>query len=137
MSFATVQQFRARFSERYLVQLLADSPATEPDQEALDVRIQSALDDGTAELQGYLDQIPEGKHPRAATLVTHVCKVAVYLLTLDRPGGEFEAIRNAYTDTIAFYTRLLPTDPSAAPPVDASADAPPLVFTDDNLRGYT
>src|SRR5690554_5218913 len=112
MTFATVQQLRARFSERYLTQLLTDRPEAEVDQELLDARVQRALEDATGELEGYLDQIPAGKRPREATLVTHCCKVAVYLLTLDRPGGEYEQVRNAYTDTIAFYQRLLPTDPS-------------------------
>lgn len=134
-AFVTVQQFRARYSAHYLRQLLS-RPSEELTEEVIDERVRLAVEDAAAELRGYLQQISQDKRPDPATLALHSVKVAMYLLTLDRPGGEFEQVRNAYTDTIAFYQRLLPTDPSAAPPIDASSTAPDPVFTEQAFKGY-
>lgn len=135
-AFVTVQQFRARYSADYLRQLLSKR-GEELSEGAIDERVGLAVADAAAELRGWLKRLPVDRAPDAETLLVHSVKVAMYLLTLDRPGQEFEQIRNAYTDTIDFYKGLLPVDPTAAPPVDASSCSPDPVFTEDGFWGYT
>lgn len=135
MSFATVAEFLARLDPQVAQDLSAASGAEEPDQ----ARLQAALDDATAELQGYLPRVPTAHLPTPETLRVHCVKVATYLLTLSRPGKEFEQIRNAYADTIAFYKGL--TEPvggdsgGASAPLGGSACVPESAFNDQSLKG--
>lgn len=136
-SFATVSDFLARIDEKIVAPILGVLPggsigATEQ------ARIQAALDDATAEISSYEPRVPTAHWPAADTLLIHCCKVAMYLLTLGRPGKEFEQIRNAYNDTIKFYTDAIAAAGAGGggPPVEGSAVIPDPVFTPETLKGF-
>lgn len=137
IAFATVVEFLARIDARYVRDLTtasADDAEAPPDE----ARIQAALDDASAELRTYFPSISAARLPDADGMRVHCTKVATYLLTLDRPGKEYEQIRNAYTDTIAFYRELALATAAegATPPMKGAACAPCPVFTRDNLKGF-
>jgi phage gp36-like protein len=132
MSYGTVEEFLGRLDAAYVTQLTTATPEGDVDE----ARVQRALDDATAELDGYLPRLPIEKRPGAPTLRLHCFKVTTYLLTLDRPGKEYEQIRNAYTDTIEFYKALLAEAQSTAgSPLGVSSEAPDPAFTDETLSG--
>lgn len=129
--------FLARISAEYVRDLTtaagdaAGSPPNIP-------RIEQALTDAHGELAGYMPRIPQAWLPKQATFDVHCTKVALYLLTLDRPGGDFVQIRTAYADTIAFYTNAITSAEAAggSPPVEGSACKPPSVFNERSLKGF-
>lgn len=129
MSYATSAEFLARVDARVLEQLAAPVGGA-PDE----ARITTALDDASAELDGWLGRLPERRRPSDSTLRIHTIKVALYLLTLHRPEADFDPIRQAYADTIAFYQALV-SDPDPATGVGGASDAPCAVFDDDSLDG--
>lgn len=128
-AFATVAEFLARIDNRFVDQLAAPA-AGAPDE----VRITAALDDATAELEGWLGRIPEDRRPVAGTLRVHCVKVALYLLTLNRPVADFESIRAAYVDTIDFYKSLVVDAGSAGSGGTSTQPCP--AFDDDSLEGF-
>lgn len=143
MARLTVAEFQARIDPAYL------APLTSGDESggAVNVtRLGAALDDAYGELQGYIDRLSAARRPGEATVNVHAAKVALYLLTLNRPGKEFEQIRNAYTDTIRFYEELIDEartvdlglgdgeDGGSAGPLGACS--PPAVFTRETLKGF-
>jgi len=138
MSLVSVSEFLARFDRQYVADLVTRDGETPEDVEAeIGTRVALALEDAEAELDGYRPRIAEDRWPSDATRATHITKVTVYLLSLDRPGKEFEQIRNAYVDTIEFYKGLLPVDSSTAtPPLGVTHCAPHAQFTDAGFRGF-
>lgn len=145
MAYGTVEEFLGRIDAAYVSQLTSAAPDDPGPADGLGlmpsqrVRIGSALSDATGELDGYVVRLPVDKRPGLDTLRTHCFKVAMYLLTLDRPGKEYEQIRNAYTDTIEFYKLLLAE--ALAPQatggslLGVSSEAPDPAFTDETLAG--
>lgn len=137
MANATTDEFLARVDAEYIGELVGTVAGGGPNTD----RIQAALDDATGELDGWVQRLPPGLKPSAATLRVHTVKVALYLLTLDRPGKEYEQIRNGYTDTISFYTTMVDELNAATtngmPPLEVATDAPCPVFTDRTLKGFT
>lgn len=138
MSFATVEEFLARVDASIVGPLLGvpDGGTIGAPEEA---RVQAALDDATAELEGYKPRISTDRWPAAPTLLIHTVKVGMYLLTLGRPGAEFEQIRNAYTDTIKFYTDAVAAADAgggASSPLEGSAVIPEPVFNEKTLKGF-
>lgn len=135
VAWATVSDWLARTNAQTQRDLTVDQDAIvqEPDE----TRIATALDDATAELEGYRPRIPEAFWPAAETRRIHAIKVASYLLSIGKSGKEFETIRNAYTDTIAFYAALVEAAGAAAAAAGdrVAACAPPKVFTDAALKG--
>lgn len=134
-AFATSSEFLARVSPEYVKDLVSDELTGGVDE----ARVTRALEDATAELLGYKPRVPASYWPGPDTLRTHCCKVALYMLSLDRPAKEWESIRNAYTDTIEFYKGLIADAHAAggAPPVAGVGSAPAPVFTDRSLKGFT
>lgn len=139
MAYETVDEFIARLDPQYAAQLTSVLDGNSPESPVNRPRVQRALDDASDELDGYLPRLPAEYRPAAGTLRLHTHKVATYLLTLGRPGAEFEQIRNAYTDTIRFYTDAIAAASASggSPPTDASVCAPAPVFSARNLRGFT
>lgn len=128
--YATVDEFRGRIDDHFAKQVTSVSGPLDP------ARIQRALEDASAELDGYLPRVPPGMRPTPATLRIHAIKIAFYLLTGGRPGKEFESVRNGYTDTITFYDGLIKGADTASAPIEPAASAPPEVFTASSLRGF-
>lgn len=139
MALVSITEFLARFDAEYVADLTARSGETaEETQERVEARVLVALEDAEAELDGYRPRIPPAKWPGDAVRKPHVVKVATYLLTLNRPGKEFEQIRNAYVDTIDYYKALLPVDSAseASSSLGVSHCAPSAQFTDRSFRGF-
>lgn len=130
--YLTVEEFLARLDERFAAQLTSSSGTTvDP------AKVSTACADATGELWGYVRRIPEDSRPDATTLRLHAFKVALYLLSMNRPGKEFETIRNAYNDTIAFYRELLTASTAqVTSPLGVSSEAPAPRFTDAAFRGF-
>lgn len=131
--FATVAEFLRRFDELFVAQLTSATGAVADQNKVAD-----ALADATGELAGFLGRLPTSKHPPAETLRVHCIKVAIALLAQGRPGKEFDSIRNAYTDTIAFYRDMVTASEAAngTSSLGISSDAPDPVFTDSALSGF-
>lgn len=139
-----VAAFLARFDVDYVRQLVAPvEGVVETDEERdarIEARVAAALSDAAGELEGWVVRLPEALRPSDATRDVHQLKVAIYLLTLDRPGKDFEMIRNAYNDTISFYKDAI-ADAKAAggggsSPVEAKANEPCSVFNRRTLKGF-
>lgn len=131
----TPAQFLSRIDAKYVAELTSPQHGDPVD----DARVTRALADAAAELEGYRPRIPATYWPAASTFDVHVVKVALYLLTLARPGQDFEQIRKAYDDVIAFYMHLVnaaATTDGGTPPVKAVACAPRPVFTERSLKGF-
>ena len=133
MAYATVQEFLGRISDGIAGDLSGSNDSAPPDEP----RIQRALDDATAELDGWIPRLPAALRPEAPTLRVHTLKVATYLLTLDRPGKEYEQIRNAYTDTIDFYRTMVAANGGGGAPLLGAGDAPDPIFgAKDAMKGF-
>lgn len=126
MAYATVQNVLSRVAVQVLTDLTTDSASGPPDE----ARIAIALDDATGELDGWLGTIPTERHPGAETLRGQCIKIALYLLTLGRPGKEFEQVRNAYNDVKAFYDgiRAEATGGTGGTPIRVAGEAPDPEF---------
>lgn len=135
MAWATVEQWLARVDAKIAHDLTVEPDSLVPSPDV--TKIGNALDDATAELEGFLPRIAEAHRPGDATKRIHCIKVATYLLSIGKSGKEYETIRNAYTDTIAFYTGLVEQTASqmAQPPAGVAAVVPAPVFTSDTLKG--
>lgn len=133
----TAAEFLERISAEYVGDLTRalEAPIDTP---AATLKIELALADAHGELMGWMPRIPAKWVPQQITYNVHCRKVALYMLTLDRPGQEFAQIRAAYDDTITFYKHLVEGAAAAggAPPVEGSACAPPPVFTRHSLKGF-
>lgn len=142
-AWATVDAWLARTDTKTARELTVaeDAIIQEPDR----ARIAIALDDATAELEGYRSRVPDVYWPSAETRALHAIKVATYLLSIGKSGKEYEVIRNGYTDTITFYVSLVEQAAAAAAAgagaaASSAADrvaatAPEKVFTDASLKG--
>lgn len=129
----------AQFLQRIDARYAADLTAPEHGDPVSEARITIALGDAAADLEGYRPRIPSEYWPKPDTFDLHVVKVALYLLTLNRPGQDFAQIRRAYEDVIAFYTHLVDGAAQAGggtPPVRATVHIPPEVFSDAALKGF-
>lgn len=126
MPYATVQDVLDRVAVQVLTDLTTEGASGPPDQ----ARIATALTDATGELDGWLGTIPVERHPGADTLRGQCIKVTLYLLTLGRPGKEFEQVRNAYNDVRAFYdaARAEATGGAGATPIRVAGEAPAPEF---------
>lgn len=141
MALATVQEFLDRIDAEYVDQLVGTVPAENPEDPPVvnSARVERALEDASDELAGWLPRVPSAHRPSNETLRVHCIKVALHLLTANRPGGEFVAIRKAYDDVISFYRDLIAAHAAAGgglPPLEGSACAPEAVFNERTLKGF-
>jgi len=130
-AFATSDDFLDRVDNFFIDQVAAPAGGGGPDT----ARITTALDDATAQLEGWLARVPDDRRPDAAKLLADCVVVALYLLTLNRPPADFEGIKAAYDDTIAFY-RDLAAEASGGPAASGASSRPSPVFDDDSLEGF-
>ncbi len=129
-AFATSSEFLDRVDDRFVDQLAAPSGGM-PDA----ARITASLDDATAELEGWMARIPSERRPADALLKLHCVKIALYLLTLNRPVADFDQIRKAYEDVIAFYQGLV-AEAQGAAAGGGRSERPCPAFDDDSLEGF-
>lgn len=99
MSYAASADLKARFEGARLAEL------TDPNGVVTDdAKLQLALDDASAETDGYLEgrftlPIPTDQIPAALKQI--VCDIAMYRLFSLRPLGDVEDVRLRYKDAIA------------------------------------
>lgn len=126
MPYVSAEAFLERIDPVWSAQLTAASGSDEVDA----TRVARALEDASAELDGWLLRLPAGMRPPEATLLIHCTKVALYLLTLNRPGPEVESIRKAYEDVVAYYVALLNAAASStSAPSGGAGCSPPGEFS--------
>lgn len=130
MPFLTSTEFLARVDDVFLNDLAAPLGAA-PDE----TRITASLDDATAELEGWLARIPSERRPADDLLKLHCLKVGLYLLTLNKPGEEFDQIRTAYQDVIKYYEGLV-AEAQGAAAGGGRSNCPDPAFDDDSLKGF-
>lgn len=132
MPYATSVEFLDRVDDVFLHQLAAPDGGGAPDA----ARITIALEDATAELDGWLTRVPPGRHPAAETLRAHAIKVALYLLTLNTPVTDVDQIRLAYLDTVEFYKALVEEANGSSAGGGGRSHLPCAAFDDETLKGY-
>lgn len=132
MPYATSAEFLARVDDAFLNQLAAPDGGGAPDA----ARITVALEDATAELDGWLARVPPGRHPGAETLRAHTIKVALYLLSLNSPVADIDQVRQAYVDTIDFYRLLVEEANGSSAGGGGRSEAPCPAFDREKLKGY-
>ncbi len=152
MAYASPNDMIARYPNRDLVQLTNDDPATLTINAAV---LQQALDDASAEIDGYLDgrfALPLSDPP--ALLNRLACDIAMYRLQALRPLHDIADARRRYDDATALLTRVaagavtlgLAPDNQDAPiapgsiVVEAGGDPsgvlPARIFSRGTLKGY-
>lgn len=142
MAYATVADLIARFGEEELIQLTDRAGA-----HAVDSAIaQRALDDASAEMDGYLAVRYQLPLPTVPTLLARIaCDVARYRLWEDHASDE---VRRRYEDARRLLEAIakglvslgLPANlPPAAQPqlsLAAAKSGPAPVFGPDQMGGY-
>ncbi len=142
----------ARYPNRDLVQLTNDDPAIMTVNAS---PLQQALNDASAEIDGYLDgrfSLPLSDPP--ALLNRLACDIAMYRLQALRPLHDIADARQRYDDAVAMLTRVadgavtlgLAPDNQDAPSApgsivvqaggDPSGALPARVFSRGTLKGY-
>lgn len=140
MSLATLQQFYDRVEAQLVYDLTldrridADNPATAPELAQRDAKSQIALDDASAVLLAYKDEIASSLWPSADVQTVHCVRVALHFLTGRRVGNDYKAIHDAYDAVIAFYEKLIERTVTLGE-AEVTPDAPPHIVTDVNLKG--
>ncbi|MEX3629862.1 MAG: phage protein Gp36 family protein [Burkholderia sp.] len=110
MSYATLADMQARFPERDL------RAVTDENNQAIDpVRVQRALDDASAEIDGYLamrytlplvDVVLLTPLATPAVLVRACCDIAMYDMQTLRPLSDIKDARQRYEDCLKMLTLM-------------------------------
>lgn len=144
MSYATPQDLIGRYPNRDLVQLSNEDPAaTAIDTAAL----QQALDDASAELDGYLGgrfTLPLTDPP--AVLNRLAADIAIYRLQALRPLHDLADARRRYDDAIAMLTKVAAGELTLGIASDGrqtqisetaeQAEGPARVFSRGSMKGF-
>lgn len=130
-AFATAAEFLERVDEYFIDQLAArDGGAVD------ETRITHALEDASAEMELWLLRVPSSRQPSDDTKRIHCIKVALYLMTLNRPVADFDQIRTTYEDTRKEYLALAEEGADAASSASmGKSNNPCPAFTDKTLKG--
>jgi phage gp36-like protein len=143
VSYATVNDVTARYPNRDLVQLSNEDPATTVNG----APIQTALDDASAEIDGYLEgrfTLPLSDPP---AVLNRLCTdIAMYRMQVLRPLHDLADARKRYDDAIAMLAKVaageltlgLAAD-NQEPPAAAGAEGtqgPARVFSRNTLKGF-
>jgi phage gp36-like protein len=144
VTYATVNDMTARFPNRDLVQLTNEDPAATVVNTA---PIQTALDDASAEIDGYLEgrfSLPLSDPP---AVLSRLCTdIAMYRLQVLRPLHDLADARRRYDDAIAMLTKVAAgeltlglaadnQEPPAAPGAEAT-QGPTRIFSRGTLKGF-
>ncbi len=144
MSYAAPQDIINRYPNRDLVQLTNEDPtAVTVNQAAL----QQALDDASAEIDGYLDgrfTLPLTDPPQVLDRLA--CDIAMYRLQALRPLHDIAEARRRYEDTLAMLTKVAAGELTLGIAADGNEtqaarnteqlEGPARVFSRDSLKGF-
>ena len=144
MSYATPQDIMNRYPNRDLVQLTNEDPTITTINTAA---LQQALDDASAEIDGYLGgrfTLPLTDAPEVLNRL--VCDVAIYRLQSLRPIHDLADARRRYHDAIAMLTRVASGEMTLGSGADGretsiaqsaeQAAEPVRVFNRKRLKGF-
>jgi phage gp36-like protein len=144
MSYAQPQDMINRYPNRDLVQLTNEDPTAVT---VNDASLQQALDDASAEIDGYLEgrfALPLLDPP--AVLNRLASDVAMYRLQALRPLHDIADARKRYEDAVAFLLEVargtvtlgLAADNAEPPtaPDAAAVNGPPRIFDRCTLKGF-
>lgn len=144
MSYATPQDIINRYPNRDLVQLTNEDPTAQTVNSDL---LQQALDDASAEIDGYLGgrfTLPLTDPP--AVLNRLSADIAMYRLQQLRPVHDIADARQRYDDAIALLTRVAGGEltlgigsdgnETAASLSDEALEGPSRVFNRNSLKGF-
>ncbi len=144
MSYATPQDIINRYPNRDLVQLTNEDPTVTTINTTV---LQQALDDASAEIDGYLD----GRFALPLTDVPQIlnrlaCDVAIYRLQSLRPIHDLADARRRYDDALAMLTRVAAGEMTLGVASDGQETSiaqnaervtgPRRVFTRKTMRGF-
>jgi phage gp36-like protein len=124
----SVTQLRARFDEQILIDL-TDRNGTTLDLVKLDL----ALTDAGAQIEGYLFNLPESDRPPTATLDVHQVALALNVLAGNRPGVDFDSIRSRAKDAIGYLEGL---SKKASIGLDVETSGPDAQITTTDLDTF-
>lgn len=143
MSYATRQSMIDQYGEDELIALTDRTGADVIDE----TRLQSALDDAAAEINGWIAKrvtLPLDPVPRS--LGRHARAIAYFLLFDQRGTRNIPEARDRYDDAIAWLKSVArgevslgdetPEDGTDSSPGAISTDAPERLFTRDTMRGW-
>lgn len=141
MAYASAKDLRDRYPERDLIQL------TDEDGETLDCsRLTRALDDASAEIDGYLQgrySLPLHQAPEHLALLA--CDIAMYRLQVLRPLGDIEDARARYEDALRYLRQVARGEVQLGLSEDGHAArqgagpemiSPRRTFSRDQMRGF-
>lgn len=144
MSYAAPTDMTNRYPNRDLVQLTNEDPTVTTVNTAA---LQQALDDASAEIDGYLGSrftLPLTDPPEVLSRV--VTDIAMYRLQALRPLHDISDARQRYEDAIAMLTRVAAGEltlgiapdgnETAISPVAEIVEGAQRVFTRDTLKGF-
>jgi phage gp36-like protein len=144
VTYATVNDVTARYPNRDLVQLTNEDPAATTVNTA---PIQIALDDASAEIDGYLEGRFTLPHSDPPAVMNRLCTdIAMYRMQVLRPLHDLADARQRYDDAIAMLTKVAAgeltlglaadnQEPPAAPNAEGT-QGPARVFSRDTLKGF-
>lgn len=139
--YASVQDMVDRYPERDLIQL-TDENGVELDA----VRLERALADASAEIDGYLQGryvLPLQEVPKILTLVA--CDIAMYRLQVLRPTGGIEDARARYDDALRYLRQVSKgevqlglSDEDRAAPEGSGPEmiSPTRIFGRESMKGF-
>jgi phage gp36-like protein len=152
VSYASASDIIARYPNRDLVQLTNEDPTQTSVNTAV---LQQALDDGSAEIDGYLEgrfALPLSDPP--AVLNRIACDIAMYRLQSLRPLHDVEDARKRYEDAVTLLVRvakgevtlglaadnIAPQQAQGSVVMEAGGDPsgtlPARIFSRGSLRGF-
>ncbi len=144
MSYAAPQDLLNRYPNRDLVQLTNEDPSAQAVDTAV---LQQALDDASAEIDGYLGArfaLPLSDPPAVLNRLT--ADIAIYRLQALRPLHDLSDARRRYDDAVAMLARVAAGELTLGLAVDQretqvasgaeQARGPARVFTRKSLKGF-
>ena len=144
MSYATPQDLINRYPNRDLVQLSNEDPTLTTINTTV---LQQALDDASAEIDGYLGgrfALPLTDAPEVLDRLA--CDVAIYRLQSLRPIHDLADARRRYDDAIAMLTKVAAGEMTLGIGVDGhetsnaqgveQAAEPARMFSRKKMRGF-
>jgi phage gp36-like protein len=144
VSYAAPQDLLNRYPNRDLVQLTNEDPAAQVVDTAV---LQQALDDASAEIDGYLGArfaLPLSDPPTVLNRLT--ADIAVYRLQALRPLHDLADARRRYDDAVAMLGRVaageltlgIASDQRETQIADSAeqAEGPARVFSRRSLKGF-
>lgn len=142
MSYATAQDIMNRYSNQDLVQLTNEDPAATTINTTV---LQQALDDASAEIDGYLGArfvLPLTDPPIVLNRVA--ADIAMYRVQSLRPIHDLADARRRYDDAITMLTRVasgeltlgIAADGRETTASSEQSEGPARVFNRNTLKGF-